>query len=689
MMNRKCIIGLFLSISLSLATYAQFDSSWGYVSRPEAFRLRQSLETERNDSLRMYANRLLGFFYFEIDQDSSLYYFGQQLQLAQKLGIKLWAADAYGQMGDDLRKKGAIMESYDALLKGIDIAKDPAAESSNWRVSSFSNARNFRESRLAILGILYHDLGSLYDRIADSAHAIVYYRQAIDIGKEIQNGKILSLTYSDLIQYATGDSALILARKSLEYSQLSGYRKSLGLNYRNLARFFVKTGQLDSARENLYAAIQVSTEQDSYRHTAWASFDLAKVFQSERKYDSMYHYARETLVYGTLHATPEAMVGANRLIADYFSRIGRSDSAYHYEQVTSGLIGTLREQDIRNLTQYQKFSFDKELISRQSIEEAKIRESRRKIYGLLAGLAVLLFMGIFLFRNNLAKQKANTRLQEEKDKVSATLQELKATQAQLIQSEKMASLGELTAGIAHEIQNPLNFVNNFSEVNQELVNELVEEVGKGNQDEVKSIAADIKDNSEKISHHGKRADAIVKSMLQHTRSGSREKESTDINALCDEYLRLAYHGLRARDNSFQSGFEARLDPTVGKISVMPQEIGRVILNLINNAFYAVWDKKKTAGEGYDPRVTITTRKMKDKVKIEVKDNGNGIPESVREKIFQPFFTTKPTGVGTGLGLSLSYDIIKAHGGKISLDSKQNEGHSDEQAGTVFIVQLPA
>jgi len=664
-MNRKCIIGLFLSISLSLATYAQFDSSWGYVSRPEAFRLRQSLETERNDSLRMYANRLLGFFYFEIDQDSSLYYFGQQLQLAQKLGIKLWAADAYGQMGDDLRKKGAIMESYDALLKGIDIAKDPAAESSNWRVSSFSNARNFRESRLAILGILYHDLGSLYDRIADSAHAIVYYRQAIDIGKEIQNGKILSLTYSDLIQYATGDSALILARKSLEYSQLSGYRKSLGLNYRNLARFFVKTGQLDSARENLYAAIQVSTEQDSYRHTAWASFDLAKVFQSERKYDSMYHYARETLVYGTLHATPEAMVGANRLIADYFSRIGRSDSAYHYEQVTSGLIGTLREQDIRNLTQYQKFSFDKELISRQSIEEAKIRESRRKIYGLLAGLAVLLFMGIFLFRNNLAKQKANTRLQEEKDKVSATLQELKATQAQLIQSEKMASLGELTAGIAHEIQNPLNFVNNFSEVNQELVNELVEEVGKGNQDEVKSIAADIKDNSEKISHHGKRADAIVKSMLQHTRSGSREKESTDINALCDEYLRLAYHGLRARDNSFQSGFEARLDPTVGKISVMPQEIGRVILNLINNAFYAVWDKKKTAGEGYDPRVTITTRKMKDKVEIEVKDNGNGIPESVREKIFQPFFTTKPTGVGTGLGLSLSYDIIKAHGGKIS------------------------
>ncbi|MBS1730771.1 MAG: HAMP domain-containing histidine kinase [Bacteroidetes bacterium] len=245
----------------------------------------------------------------------------------------------------------------------------------------------------------------------------------------------------------------------------------------------------------------------------------------------------------------------------------------------------------------------------------------------------------------------------------------------------MASLGELTAGIAHEIQNPLNFVNNFSEVSNELIDEMKEELEKGNYDDAKEIADDVKQNLEKINHHGKRADAIVKGMLQHSRTSSGQKEMTDINALCDEYLRLSYHGLRAKEKSFNAKFETDFDASLSKINVAPQDIGRVILNLINNAFYAVNERKKINESGYEPTIWVSTKRVNDKIEISVKDNGTGIPEKIKEKIFQPFFTTKPTGSGTGLGLSLSYDIVKSHGGEIKVESKENEG-------TEFIISLP-
>ena len=277
--------------------------------------------------------------------------------------------------------------------------------------------------------------------------------------------------------------------------------------------------------------------------------------------------------------------------------------------------------------------------------------------------------------------KRTKELKEEKEIVESTLSELKATQAQLIQSEKMASLGELTAGIAHEIQNPLNFVNNFSEINKELLQEMKDEIGKGNIEEVQAIANDLIDNEEKINHHGKRADAIVKGMLQHSRQTKGVKEPTDINALCDEYLRLSYHGLRAKDKNFNTDFTTDFDETIGKINIVPQDIGRVLLNLFNNAFYAVNEKKKLMANGYQPTAEVKTRRINDKVEITVSDNGNGIPQNIVDKIFQPFFTTKPTGQGTGLGLSLSYDIIKAHGGEIKVQSKEGEG-------TEFIIQLP-
>ena len=278
-------------------------------------------------------------------------------------------------------------------------------------------------------------------------------------------------------------------------------------------------------------------------------------------------------------------------------------------------------------------------------------------------------------------------LKEEKKRTEDALAELRVTQKQLIQSEKMASLGELTAGIAHEIQNPLNFVNNFSEVSNELLDEMKTELSKGAIEEAITLADDVKQNLEKITHHGKRADAIVKGMLQHSRSSSGIKEPADINALCDEYLRLSYHGLRARDKSFNASIKTDFDTSIGKVEVMPQDLGRAILNLLTNAFYTVNEKKKAASiggsaNGYEPTVSVRTKRGKDAVEIVVSDNGNGIPQKILDKIFQPFFTTKPTGQGTGLGLSLSYDIItKGHSGELKVETIENKG-------TSFMIKIP-
>jgi two-component system, NtrC family, sensor kinase len=301
-----------------------------------------------------------------------------------------------------------------------------------------------------------------------------------------------------------------------------------------------------------------------------------------------------------------------------------------------------------------------------------------------------------LYKNNRNRKKVNVLLHKQKEELQSTLSELKSTQAQLIQSEKMASLGELTAGIAHEIQNPLNFVNNFSEVNAELIEELKTEKSKAGSDRDRKLEdellSNIAENEKKINHHGKRADAIVKGMLQHSRSSTGVKEPTNINDLADEYLRLACHGFRAKDNTFTGEIKTDFDETIGNVNIIPQDIGRVLFNLYNNAFYAVNEKAKNSqpvngSEEYEPIVSVITKAVKLPlgdlgVLLTVTDNGNGVPQNIIDKIFQPFYTTKPTGEGTGLGLSLSYDIIKAHGGKIKVETKEGEGSS-------FIIELPA
>jgi signal transduction histidine kinase len=370
------------------------------------------------------------------------------------------------------------------------------------------------------------------------------------------------------------------------------------------------------------------------------------------------------------------MMNAAELLAEIYYAKKQPDSAYQYLKqsilLKDSLFGSEKVARVQNLS--LKESLLKQQQEQTKKEAVQQYKSRIKIYSLAAGLTGLLILIFILYRNNRQRYFANRKIEK-------AYTDLKSTQSQLIQSEKMASLGELTAGIAHEIQNPLNFVNNFSEVSKELLDEMIAELENDNKKDAIVIADDVKQNLDKILHHGKQADGIVKGMLQHSRISTGLKEPTDINKLADEYLRLAFHGLRAKDKSFNAILKTDYDNSIGTINIIPQEIGRVILNLITNAFYAVVEKKKQQLDDYEPAVSVNTIKINNEIEIRVKDNGNGIQPKVLDKIFQPFFTTKPTGQGTGLGLSLSYDIIKAHGGELMVETKEGEGAE-------FIIELP-
>ena len=338
-----------------------------------------------------------------------------------------------------------------------------------------------------------------------------------------------------------------------------------------------------------------------------------------------------------------------------------------------------------NIQKATELTLNNEFEKKQSIADAiqgkKNAEARLKQILLIAGLGIMLLLATgawIAFRN---KRTANRLLQKQKKEIESTLTQLKATQTQLIQSEKMASLGELTAGIAHEIQNPLNFVKNFSEVSVELMEEMTDEVIAGNKENFMAIRKDLKENLEKITLHSMRADAIVKAMLLHSRTSTGQKEPTNINNLADEYLQLSYHGMCAKEKSFHAKIKTNFDECISEINIIPQDMGRALLNFFNNAFYAVGQKKKNGAENYEPIISVSTKKIGNNVEISIKDNGNGISEKILDKIYQPFFTTKPTGQGTGLGLSISYDVVKANNGNIKVETKEGEY-------TEFIIELP-
>ncbi len=455
------------------------------------------------------------------------------------------------------------------------------------------------------------------------------------------------------------DSAQIFADSMMVYLEKYG-RGETGLRRDS----YMVLGIISLKRNNMEQAIY-------YFRKGPYLFGLAEVHQKLGNRDSAIFFAKQDLAKWEKLKSPHNIMLTAKLLGSLYSDIDPVESNKYLGKYIEAS-DSLYSQD--KLKQFEQVKLSEQQLNYEL--QKRDADTRNKISLIVFSGIIILLSGfaLLLWRNNRFKHKANQQLE-------ASYKALKDAQAQLIQSEKMASLGELTAGIAHEIQNPLNFVNNFSEVNSELIFEMKNEIKTGNLEEIRIIADDLDANMEKITFHGKRADAIVKSMLQHSRQSSGQKEPTDINALADEYFRLSYHGIRAKDQSFNAALHTAFDESIGEINIIPQDIARVLLNIYNNAFHAVAERKRNHPDGYNPEVTVSTRKKGDLLEISISDNGTGIPENLLSKIFQPFFTTRPAGEGTGLGLSLSYDIVKAHGGSLRVETKENEY-------TRFILDLP-
>jgi len=584
------------------------------------------------------------------DFDSALKYAYEELKLSEQLKNKVGAADAYFSIGATF----ADQDNYEESLK--------------YYMLSLSKYEEIGDKiRMASI---FTQIGWIYSEKNVYSKSYDYLNKALKIYNESGN------MTPPIRLIATYEAIGILKEK--EGVSLSDNNKISASN------------KFMEAEQNYRSALQISQRINSQFAISEIYLGLGKLYIDLKQYAKSRNYLVQGLQLTKDFGDPENIPDAYKSLSILDSAQGNFEQAYtHYKLYAQYHDSLVNIEAVKKSAQASmQYDFDKKEAIAKAAQDKKDENAKRiknQQYFVIAVLGVIvlavLIIAFIQFKNNKQKQKANNLITKQKQQVESTLTELKSTQAQLIQSEKMASLGELTAGIAHEIQNPLNFVNNLSEVNKEMIDEATEEIDKGNIDEVKIILNDIKDNSEKITHHGKRADAIVKNMLQHSRSSTGVKELTDINKLADEYLRLSYHGLRAKDKTFNADFQTDFDETIGKINIVPQDIGRVILNLFNNAFYAVAEKKKQHPYGFEPTVSVSTKKMDNKVVLTVKDNGNGIPQKVIDKIFQPFFTTKPTGVGTGLGLSLSYDIVKAHGGEIKVETKESEGSE-------FVLLLP-
>ncbi len=602
----------------------------------------------------------LSDYHNQTNPDSALIYAQQAIKLAEK--IKVYEGEAYATLGSAFRVNGDFPKALEFLFKALQI---------------FEKDKNGEQ-----LGQCENQIAIVYSQLGHNPAAIFYQKRAIHTFESINDVNGASNSEVNLGRgYRRNnqlDSAAIYFQKA--YSKLDIFRNKPrnAFLFMEMGTLQFQLGNRNEAFEFLRESIRINDLTNNHFYNSFAYNVLAVFFKELNQTDSCIFYAKKGFAEARQIANKFNILESSILLAQQYDSINIPEANFYLKivnELNDELYGSKKVQEL------QKAISDEQQRQRKIEEDRVAYQNKIKQLGFLAGLTILILIAFFLYRNNIRKQKANALLKKQKEEIQNTLKQLKSTQSQLIQSEKMASLGELTAGIAHEIQNPLNFVNNFSEVNNELIDELNDELDKGDIEEAKAISKDIKENGQKINHHGKRADAIVKGMLQHSRTSNGVKEPTDINALADEYLRLSYHGLRAKDKSFNADFKTEFDETLPKINVIPQDIGRVLLNLINNAFYVVDKKSKEGAEDFKPEVIVSTKMMDKSIDIRVKDNGSGIPEEVKNKIFQPFFTTKPTGSGTGLGLSLSFDIVKAHGGEIKLESTEGQG-------TKFIIQLP-
>jgi len=597
------------------------------------------------------------------------------LAIIEEIGDRKGTASSYNNIGNIY----AGMGNYPEALKNLFAALKIKEETGNKK--SIANSYNN-------IGIIYWYQGDYTEALKNHSNALKIREEIGDKFGVASSYNNISLVYEDQGNYS---SALKYNLDAIKIEEEIGDQEGIAFSYNNIGNIYLHQGRYPEALKNHFTALKIEEEIGDKDGLTDSNIAIGKVLMKQRKNNEASIYLNKGLLLAKEIGSLDYIKDAHEILAQLDSSQGNFKNALeHYKTYITYRDSLYNEENTKKLVQSKmQYEFDKkEALAKaeQDKKDAEVKRAKIQQYSIIAALAFFLLAVAVIattqYRHNKQKKKANILLRQQKEKVESTLTELKSTQSQLIQSEKMASLGELTAGIAHEIQNPLNFVNNFSEVNKELIGELKDEVEKGNLKEAKAIADDIENNEEKINHHGKRADTIVKGMLQHSRSSSGQKELTDINALAEEYLRLSYHGLRAKDKSFNADFKMDTDNSLPKINVVPQDIGRVLLNLINNAFYAVNEKAKLGLKDYKPTVVVKTKNLENKVEIQVNDNGNGIPKLVKEKIFQPFFTTKPTGEGTGLGLSLSYDIItKGHGGEIKVES--NEGEATE-----FIIVLP-
>ena len=670
MMIRQVLI--FKLMMLSLYTAAQqtnIDS------------LAREANIASNDTIKLVRLRTVARIYAELNPDSAFHYAEMALSLARHLNLKLDEGAALREIGYAYLNRGNYPRSLQTVLSAIAILEYPESEK-HVLVGTFpgDDELNHRKAsphaqRLSEIAFTNQIYGLLYANSNNYERAWQQHLLARQMAEQSGNVPLLSIVNLTMnriyLNLKKTDSALICIQQAYEGVMQSGYKRYLGSVLLNMGRTYAALGKTNLAVDYYRQSLEVSKEQGYFRGVVASSLLLADYFTQSGKQDSAIQYITYAQTEARNLDAPDLLLRSYTALTRHYLNAGNNDSAVKYQALIIKINESLFND--KQAQQFQNIDFEEQM-RRQQVEEAqKTLRNKWRIYSLLAGLLIFLFIAILLWRNSLHRKKANLLLSKQKAELESTLSTLKATQRQLIQSEKMASLGELTAGIAHEIQNPLNFVNNFSEVNRELISEMKSGIEQGDLEAVKIIAGNIEANEEKINHHGKRADAIVKAMLQHTHTGSGVKEPTDINALCNEYLRLAYHGLRAKDKSFNAKFETHFDNNIGKINIVPQEMGRVILNLINNAFYAVSEKQRQNIPGYGATVTVATKSLNGKVEIRVTDNGNGIPGKVIDKIFQPFFTTKPTGQGTGLGLSLGYDIVKAHGGELKVETKEGEG----------------
>ena len=637
--------------------------------------LKNLIRSSKDDSTTFYRTVDLIWAYIPSNSDSATLYVQQNILLAQKMKSDAALFMGYAQYAALEQINGNYSGALQYGLRGL-----RAAEHTNNFISISEE---------------YFILADIYREAGDYAQAIYNLRKA----KHLLESKLNPVFEHENPETASRYvNCLVLAAQIFEtFNQLDS-----ALQYANNAHdlSLKGLGKWGTSEDTLYFSLKLdpiigniySKNGDYYTAITYyragaaiASGNTnlidnyngeASIFKKRGQLDSSIFYANKVLELSKAAHYLMGKLQALNLLSDVYTLEHNTDSVAKYLELTIETKDSLF--NTKKVMEIQSISFNEQLRQQEIKDQQEKYQNRLRIYLLAGGLLVFLLVAAILYRNNRHKQKA-------KVKIEKAYEELKSTQAQLIQSEKMASLGELTAGIAHEIQNPLNFVNNFSEVNKELLIELKDEIKKGNTDEASAIANDVIENEEKINHHGKRADAIVKGMLQHSRTSTGQKEPTDINALCDEYLRLSYHGMRAKEKEFNATLKTDFDNTIGKMDIVPQDIGRVLLNLINNAFYATNEKlnhySSQLAAGYKPLISVQTRKINNKVEIRVSDNGNGIPEKVSDKIFQPFFTTKPTGEGTGLGLSVAYDIIKAHAGEIKVLTKEGERIE-------FIITLP-